>query len=511
MKRIFLLATLVVGALAACATSPEPKADRTERDDVKKPPLAPLAYPSDPADAPPRTFSGTVLISGGRVMTAAGAVWEPGHVLIVDGKIAAVGPGELTSVPEGTTVIDAAGHTVTPGIIDTHSHLGVYPQPFVDGNSDGNEMSAPNTAQVWAEHGFWPQDPGLWRALSGGITTIQVLPGSANLFGGRSFTAKLRPGVSAREMRFPDAPQGLKMACGENPKRNYGMKGRAPTTRMGNVAGYREAFQRALEYRRRWEKHARDLAHWQTQVDAAGDDEQKRAKVGDPPEPPSRDFQLETLVGVLDGDILVHNHCYRADEMHLMMDLANTYGFKIRSFHHAVEAYKLRDRLAAEGTAISTWADWWGFKMEAFDGIPQNAALLEDAGARAIIHSDSESDIRRLNQEAQKARTAGKKIGIDVSADRALRWITANPAWALGIDDKVGTLEPGKMADVVIWSGDVFSVYSRAEKVLIDGELVLDREQGLFPMGDFELGFREEALLDDGSLGKDEGKKEATR
>lgn len=499
MRRLKLAVSLLGLLLASCATTGENKSASGE-EGAKKQPLAPLEYPADPPDTSSTISSQPVLIHGGTVMTAAGDIHRPGYVLIENGKIAKVGAGAPPAAPSGALVVDATGKTVTPGIIDTHSHLGVYAQPFVDGNSDGNEMSAPNTAQVWAEHGFWPQDPGLWRALSGGVTTIQVLPGSANLIGGRSFTAKLKPGVSARQMRFPGAPQGLKMACGENPKRVYGMKGRAPTTRMGNVAGYRAAFQDALEYKRKWDKHARDLAHWQARVKDAGDDDKKLRKIGDPPDPPSRDMQLETLVGVLEGRIHVHNHCYRADEMHLMLDLAKTYGFKIRSFHHAVEAYKLRGRLAEEGTAVSTWADWWGFKMEAFDGVPQNAALLEDAGARAIIHSDSESDIRRLNQEAQKARTAGRKLGIEVSSDQALKWITLNPAWALGVDDKVGTLEAGKMADVVVWSGDVFSVYSRAEKVLIDGELVFDRETGRFPMSDFEVGIRSARTQDDGAL-----------
>jgi imidazolonepropionase-like amidohydrolase len=439
------------------------------------PELAP--DPVSPKDSP------AVLIRGATVMTAAGKIYAPGFVLMANGTIEAVGAGDGPERP-GVRVIDGRGKFVTPGIIDTHSHMGVYPIPSMRGVDDGNEMSKPATPEVWSEHAFWPQDPSLWRAVAGGVTTIQVLPGSANLIGGRSFVAKLRPAASARLMRFPGAPQGLKMACGENPKRVYGEKG-GPVTRMGNVAGYREQFQKATEYRRRWQKFERDLAAWKDEHPDGpkeGDDE-------DAPEPPDRDLGLETLSRVLDGKILVHNHCYRADEMHLMLDVAKEFGFKIRSFHHALEAYKLRERLAQEGVASSTWADWWGFKMEALDGVPQNAALLTQAGARAIIHSDSETEIRHLNQEAEKAATAGKRVGIALEDDTVLRWITANPAWALGIDDKTGTLEAGKMADVVVWNRWPFSVYALAEQVFIDGALVFDRaaKDGVH-VSDFELG-----------------------
>ncbi|RMG14282.1 MAG: amidohydrolase, partial [Deltaproteobacteria bacterium] len=362
--------------------------------------------------------------------------------------------------------------------IDTHSHIGVYPIPWADAHSDGNEMTSPNRADVWAEHAFWPQDPSIWRAVAGGVTTIQVLPGSANLIGGRSFVAKLKPGVSAREMRFPGAPQGLKIACGENPKRVYGTQGRAPMTRMGNTAGFRAAFQKAQEYRRRWKKYERDLAAW----------EKKKPHQTDPPDPPARDLKLETLAKVLDGEILVHNHCYRADDMSKQLDLAREFGFRIRSFHHGLEAYKIRHRLAEEGVAVSTWADWWGFKMEAFDGVPQNLAMLSAAGVRAIVHSDSASDIRRLNQEAAKGMTAGRKVGIEVSEDEALKWITLNPAWALGIEKETGSIEPGKMADLVLWDRTPFSVYAQPLKVWIDGELVFDRARDLKHISDFELG-----------------------
>jgi imidazolonepropionase-like amidohydrolase len=341
----------------------------------------------------------------------------------------------------------------------------VYAAPGTFGEDDGNEATNPVTAEVWAEHSFWPQDPQIPLAIAGGITTIEALPGSANLIGGRSAILKLVPARTVQEMKFPGARYGLKMACGENPKRVYHTRG--PSTRMGNMAGYRDAFSQAEAYRRRWDKWNKDHQ-------------------GDPPD---RNLRLESLAAVLRGDMYVQNHCYRADEMADMIDLGREFGFKIRAFHHAVEAYKIRDLLAQAGTGASVWADWWGFKEEAMDGIKENAALLEQAGVRLNIHSDSPSGIQRLNQEAAKAMYAGIHAGIPITRDQALRWITANPAWLLGLDSIVGTLEPGKMADVVIWSGDPFSVYSKAVQVYNEGWLVYDRgERGHQPRTDFELG-----------------------
>ena len=416
-------------------------------------------------------------------MTAAGVIYERGDVLIEGGRIKAVGVG--VARPADARVIDVAGKVVTPGIIDTHSHMGVYPAPHFKGNSDGNEIVGPNTAYARAADGFWPQDPQIDHSRAGGVTTAQILPGSANLIGGRSVVVKLRPRArSVDDMRFMGAKSGLKMACGENPKRVYGEKA-GPNTRMGNVAGYRDAFQKAAEYREKRQKYAAAQKEWD-----AKDPSERNEK--DRPTPPDRDFGLETLAAVLDGEILVHMHCYRADEMSLMLDLAKEAGFSIRSFHHAVEAYKIADRLAAAGTASSVWADWWGFKAEAFDGVRENAAMLSQAGARAIIHSDSAIGIQRLNQEAAKAMYAGQRAGFSVSEDEALRWITVNPAWALGIDGEVGTLEPGKVADVVVWSGSPFSVYSLADQVYLDGALVYDRARvDAQPRTDFEVGFRE--------------------
>ncbi len=445
-----------------------PKTRTTSPDDAAAKPAQTVPDPAAklaetaPAPAP-------VLLRGGRVMTATGVIYERADVLIREGKIEKV--GTKLKAPAGVAVVDVSGKTVTPGIIDTHSHIGVYASPGLSAHADGNEATAPTTPQVNAAHSYWPQDPQIDLARAGGVTTMQILPGSANLIGGRSFVVRTVPGArSAEDARFEAAPAGLKMACGENPKRVYGEKG-GPSTRMGNMAGYRAAFQKATEYRRKLKHHAEN---------------KDKEDAGPPPE---RDFGLETLVGVLDGEILVHNHCYRADEMLAMLALADEFGFEIRSFHHAVEAYKIADRLAEEDVGASVWADWWGFKAEAFDTTRANAAMVATAGARAIIHSDSAQGIQRLNQEAAKAQAAGNRAGLDISDDEALRWITANPAWALGVDAMTGTLEPGKLADVVVWSGSPLSVYTHAERVYLGGALVFDRNDPKSqPSTDFEVG-----------------------
>lgn len=479
-----LVATASLPSTVACQTTTAAKSNEKapKKEAPTPPPLSPVTERRLPADPPPHPGGEPVLLVGGTVMTAAGDIYAPGSVLLRNGRIEKVGPGRLPDV-DGVKTVDVTGRFVTPGVIDSHSHVGVYAYPGVSSLADGNEMTSPATPEVWAEHSFWPQDPALALLRAGGVTAIQVLPGSANLIGGRSFIAKLHPKVSAREMRFVGATPGMKMACGENPKRVYGSKGRAPGTRMGNVAGYRAAFEKAVAYKRKWDKYERDFAFWQ-QRSANGEKK-------DPPSAPSIDYGMETLKGVLENKIFVHNHCYRADEMHIMLDLAEQYGFTIRSFHHALEAYKLRHRLAEKNVSVSTWADWWGFKMEAFDGIPHNAALLHAAGAKTIIHSDSAEDIRRLNQEAAKARRAGEALGIKISDDELLRWITANPAWALGVDDQTGTLEEGKMADVVVWSGNPFSVYSRADLVFIDGVVTFDRKKNANQTSDFLVGITE--------------------
>jgi imidazolonepropionase-like amidohydrolase len=430
------------------------------RQPVPTPALASAAPPAREAPAPPLAIVHAIIWSA----DAHGTRWQDATLVMRDGHIAALGD---VPVPAGVPVIDAGGRVVTPGLIDAHSHLGVYATPEVSAHADGNEATSPITAEVNAEHSFWPQDPGLTRAAAGGVTSLLVLPGSANLIGGRGFSVKNRPARSAAAMRFPGAPDVLKMACGENPKRVYGKKS-GPSTRMGNVAQVRAAFSQAQDYWRKWDAF----------------DKKGRAK-GDLP--PPRDLRLETLSAVLRGKILVQNHCYRADEMLLMLDVAAEFGFRIRAFHHGLEAYKIADVLARRGVAVATWADWWGFKLEGFDGIPENLALVHAAGGRAVVHSDSAIGIQRLNQAAAQGLAAGRAMGLKLTDDDALRWVTINPAWVLGVDGQTGSLEVGKMADVVIWSHQPLSVYARPEKVFVDGHLVFDRERGTRP-SDFELG-----------------------
>jgi len=444
MKNIGALATCVVLA-AGCGQS--------ERDNGQSPYAS--RYEALPSSA--------TLLTGATILTGTGERLDGADILMRDGKIIEIG---INLTADGVDVTDATGKWITPGVIDVHSHLGVYASPGTKSHSDGNEATAPVTAEVWAEHSVWPHDPGFATALAGGVTSLQILPGSANLIGGRSVTLKNVPGRNVMDMKFPGAPYGLKMACGENPKRVYGGLGVAPSTRMGNVAGYRSAWIEAADYR----------------------DKMAAAKKGQG-EAPMRDLKLETLAGVLSGEILVHNHCYRGDEMSVMLDIAKEFGYKVTAFHHAVEAYKIADLLAEADTCAAMWADWWGFKMEAFDGIRENAALVDQAGACAIIHSDDKIGIQRLNQETAKVMGAAARVGIDIPPERAIRWITSNPAKSLGIDEVAGTLEVGKMADVVVWGGNPFSVYTKAERVYIDGALAYERgNDDVNPVSDFTLG-----------------------
>ena len=438
---------------------------------------------------------GTLAFVGGTVLLGDGQRIEPGAVLVQDGRIAAVGKVDAVTVPDGTPTVSMDGRFITPGLIDIHSHMGVYAVPSVSAHSDGNEMTDPTTPYVYSEHSFFPQDPSIDNAVAGGVTSILVLPGSGNVIGGRAVTLKLRPRREARAMRFPDAPNGLKMACGENPKRVYGSRNRQPMSRMGSIFRLRQAFIKAREYAYDMKAYDDQYAAWKKAYDAAQQDRRANPNPGKEPKRRNRDLGLETLADVLAGKILVHIHCYRADEMLQMLALGRELGFKVASFHHATDAYKIADVLAAENVGASVWADWWGFKMEAYDAVEENAAMVAAAGGLAIIHSDSEIGIQRLNQEAAKALHAGRRAGLALTEDEALKWITLNPATALGIDAHTGTIAEGKMADLVIWDRHPLSIYARAQAVYIDGVEVFSRDKPHRSWSDFDVGSEVEEVM----------------
>ncbi len=517
-------------AVASCASNGPPAAAPSADSVEKWSGTTRSAFPPFPWEAPnaadwqepplPSTIT-PVLIRNATLMLATGKTIPRGNILLTNGKIAAISEFDIPA-PDGVQVVDGTGKFVTPGIIDTHSHVGVYAMPNTTAHDDGNEATSPVTPDVHTADAFWPQDPAIERAVAGGVTTFQILPGSANLVGGRAITLKLRPALSPKFMHFRGAPDGLKMACGENPKRVYGkQRHSAPGTRMGNLAMQRKAFLDAKKHEDEWtrfraaETKRRDdddkaVTTFAAEVEARkrqqaeckadpylttcvdwqkGWDKPLLAPVPSVPgTPPSRDPAKETLIGVLKGKIMLHVHCYRADDMLAMLSLADEMGFSIRSFHHALEAYKIRDILAKRNISVSTWADWWGFKMEAYDGIPENLALIQESGGIPILHTDSPEGIQRMNQEVGKAVGAGRQAGIAVTDEDAIRWLTANPAWALGIQDQTGTLEVGKDADVVLWNRHPFSVYASAERVWIDGITILDKGKKRPPWSDFELG-----------------------
>ena len=456
------LPSLVMAALSVALTGCLQSEQQDEKVVINKNP-----YPSTYKVLPQQT----TLIKNATVLTGTGERINNADVLMVDGKINKVGNN---LVADGAVEIDANGKWITPGIIDVHSHLGVYPSPSVESHSDGNEMSSPNTSEVWAEHSIWPQDPGFEAARAGGITTLQILPGSANLFGGRGVTLRNVPSHTMQGMKFPEAPYGLKMACGENPKRVYGSRKILPSTRMGNMAGYRMAWADATEYKRAWEKYDADF------------------EAGKNPAPPERDIELDTLKGVLDGDILIHNHCYKAEEMAMMIDLGKEFNYHSGTFHHAIEAYKVADTLAENGNCAAMWPDWWGFKMEAYDMVHENVAIVDAVkNSCAVVHSDSADTIQRLNQEAGKVMYRANENGFAITPELAITWITVNAAKSLGLAEKTGSLESGKNADVVIWNQNPFSVYAQAEQVFVDGAKVYDRfDEKYQAKSDFLLGQR---------------------
>ena len=422
-------------------TSPEKSTPGTES---KSSAVTENATPNQKPDASAPTFHNDVVIKGGTILTVTHGKIENGSIYIHNGKIAAV--GQSVNAPAGATVIDAAGKFVMPGIIDAHSHIAL--------DDDVNEPTSPVTPHMMMKDAFDYNDKAIYRALAGGVTSSLLLHGSANMIGGQAIVIKHKYGLGRDEMLFPGAPRSIKFASGENPKRVYGTRNQLPSTRMGNFEVMRAAFIEAREYMRTW------------------DDYEAKLKKGDKDAtPPKKDLKLEALADVLRGKLLVQIHCYRADEFLTEMEIAKEFGYKIRAFHHALEAYKVADKIAANGVAIATWPDWWGFKYEAWDGIPWNAAISAHNGVRVALKSDSEDVTRRLNQDA------GKIMRYGLTEEEALKSITLNPAWIMGIEDRVGSIDVGKDADITIWNSYPLSSTALADKVLIDGDVYFDRTQ----------------------------------
>jgi imidazolonepropionase-like amidohydrolase len=384
-----------------------------------------------------------VVIKNAVVMTVTHGNIKNGSIYIKDGKIAAV--GENVNAPAGVTVIDAGGKYVTPGIVDSHSHIAL--------DDDVNEATSPITPHMMMKDAFDYQDKAIYRALAGGVTTSLLLHGSANMIGGQAVVIKHKYGLSRDELLFPNAPRSIKFASGENPKRVYGNRDQLPSTRMGNFAVQREALVQAQDYMREWDAYNDKVKRGDKDASA-----------------PKRDLKMEALADILRGKLMVQIHCYRADEFLTEIAMAHEFGYKIRAFHHALEAYKVPEKLASENIAIATFADWWGYKQEAWDAIPWNAVMAMRKGVRVAIKSDSEDYTRRLNQEAAKTMRYG-----GATEEEALKMITLNPAWIVGVDDHVGSIDVGKDADLVIWEGYPLSSYGVPEKVLIDGEIYFDK------------------------------------
>jgi len=397
-----------------------------------------------------------VVIKNAVVMTVTHGNIKNGSIYIKDGKIAAV--GENVNAPAGATVIDAGGKYVTPGIVDSHSHIAL--------DDDVNEATSPITPQMMMKDAFDYQDKAIYRALAGGVTTSLLLHGSANMIGGQAVVIKHKYGAGRDEMLFPNAPRSIKFASGENPKRVYGGREQLPSTRMGNFAVQREALVQAQDYMREWDTYNEKVKRADKDATA-----------------PKRDLKLEALADVLRGKLMVQIHCYRADEFLTEIAMAHEFGYKIRAFHHALEAYKVPEKLAAENIGIATFADWWGYKQEAWDAIPWNAVMSMRKGVRVAIKSDSEDYTRRLSQEATKTIRYG-----GATEEEALKMITLNAAWIVGVDDRVGSIDVGKDGDLVIWDGYPLSSYGVPDKVFIDGDVYFDRSLPGFGMTHYREG-----------------------
>lgn len=399
------------------------------------------------ADRVPRMRTGgNVIIRNATILTAANGRIESGDIQVKDGKIVAVAPaGEIPKVdPEAEDappVIDATGKYIIPGIIDCHSHMAI---------SNGiNEGTLAITAECRIEDTVRNDDLTIYRALAGGVTTANILHGSANPIGGMNAVIRLKYQYPVEEMLFPDAPKGVKFALGENPKRS---RGRFPNTRMGVEAVIRRGFNEARKYQEEWAQYRQQKATGATIF------------------PPRRDLRLETLVGVMEGSVLVHAHCYRADEILMLIRIAEEFGFTVGTFQHVLEGFKVAPEIAAHGAGASTFSDWWAYKIEAYDAIPYNAALMTQAGVLSTFNSDSDEMVRRMYHEAAKGVKYG---GMDEEA--ALQLVTLNAAKQLRIDDRVGSIEVGKDADLAIFSEHPFSVYARCEMTLIEGEVFFER------------------------------------
>jgi imidazolonepropionase-like amidohydrolase len=433
---------------------------------------------------------GTIFIQNATILTVTHGNIEHGSILIRDGKIADVGAN--LKAPEGATVIDATGQYVMPGIIDCHSHIAI------DGSVNEGGMAVSSIANI--KDVLNPEDPDIYRDLAGGVTAANILHGSANPIGGQTVVIKLRWGKPASELPFEGALPGIKFALGENPKESNfqpppGIPQRYPATRMGVEEVIREAFIEAREYKKKWDDYNTRKAAGEANLI-----------------PPRKDDRLEPLVEVLEGKRYVHAHCYRADEILMLIRVANEFGFKVRTFQHVLEGYKVADEIAAAGSYGSTFSDWWAYKMEAYDAIPYNAALMTERGVVMSINSDDAQEARQLNIEAAKSMKYG-----GLSANDALKLITINPAIQLGIDNRVGSIEPGKDADLAIYNRDPLSVYAVVQKTLIDGQVYFDRQKDIDGRAalakekqdllDKEKKAAEEKKPDDNATKKPDGKK----